>query len=208
MPKPMYCSKCGDIYDGELNAVCPNCSGGGVRKDNDHAQSGGSMPPTSGGRKPSIQEIFSRKGGKTMSIEEIANMQRGGNMDPTVIKVKKKLGFDPVVGWLVCVKGNDIGKDFRLHSGNNFVGRGDESDVRLSDPSVSRDKHFIVTYDHRGNSYFISCGSGREEVYVNNQILIGGAMQLKRGDIIIVADTVLIFIPFGSDDFQWEWGGQ
>src|SRR5690242_13732720 len=34
-----------------------------------------------------------------------------------------ELRGDPVVGWLVCVEGPDRGKDYRLHSEKNFVGR-------------------------------------------------------------------------------------
>ena len=190
-----YCSKCTKYYDGELYAVCPYCFGGDLKNDN----GGNSMPSTIGKNdaddKISISDMFRRK--------------RSGNMNATVIRVKQKLGFDPVVGWLVCVEGNDIGKDFRLHSGNNTVGRSDEMNVCLQgDPSVSR-YHFSVTYDHLGNRYFINSNSeSRELVYVNDYPVVAGAVKLKRGDKIRVANTVLIFVPFDSEDFQWEWNRQ
>jgi hypothetical protein len=52
---------------------------------------------------------------------------------------------DPVVGWLVCLAGPDRGRDFRLHSEKNFIGRSPLMDVCVAgDETVSRDKHATV----------------------------------------------------------------
>ena len=31
--------------------------------------------------------------------------------------------FDPVVEWLVCIDGPEKGRDYRIRSGNNYIGR-------------------------------------------------------------------------------------
>ena len=79
-------------------------------------------------------------------------------------------------------------------------------DICLNDLSVSRGHQFTVTYDHHDDYYCISStNAGRESVRVNNERLRTGEVQLHRGDIIGIADTILIFIPFDSEDFQWKW---
>lgn len=128
------------------------------------------------------------------------------SMDKTVRLVIKETGIDPVVGWLVCTAGSDKGKDFRLHSGNNFVGRESDRDVCLKgDPSISG-KHFSIGYDQRHDRFFISMGEGKEIVYVNGEPLGGGSITLKKGDQIEVAATALVFIPLDKECVQWEWG--
>lgn len=127
------------------------------------------------------------------------------NMDKTVRLVEQKAGYDPVVGWLVCVKGEDKGRDFRLHDGNNFVGRGGDMDVVLHDLAVSAANHFCITYDRRHDRYFMSMGMGKEIVYVDDQPLTANALTVQRGTRVEVGDTVLVFIPLSREDVQWDW---
>ena len=109
----------------------------------------------------------------------------------------------PVVGWLVCVQGPDIGKDFRLHTHFNAVGRDKDQDVCLSDEFVSRE-HFVVSYDMVNNRYFAEMGKGKTFVYINGYPL-GGRTQLKKGDQIKVANSLLVFIPLEEQDVKWNW---
>ena len=37
--------------------------------------------------------------------------------------IKKKIGIDPAVGFLVCVSGPHRGADYKLVAGRNFIGR-------------------------------------------------------------------------------------
>ena len=109
----------------------------------------------------------------------------------------------PVVGWLICIQGNDYGKDFRLHAGFNFVGRAENQDVRLKDNSVSRE-HFIVSYDKEHNIYCAEISKGSTMVYINGNAL-GGKVVLKKDDQIRVGDTLLIFVPFEQQAVKWNW---
>ncbi len=110
----------------------------------------------------------------------------------------------PVVGWLVCVQGPDIGKDFRLHTHFNRVGRLEGQDVQLTDNTVSRDNHFTVTYDMLNHRYFAEMGNGSTLVYVNGQSL-GARAMLKKGDQIKVGESLLVFIPLEQQDVKWNW---
>src|ERR1041385_3579869 len=49
----------------------------------------------------------------------------------TVALGVKKQGIDPVVGWLVCTAGPDRGRDYRIRSERNFIGRGEEMDIAI-----------------------------------------------------------------------------
>lgn len=80
----------------------------------------------------------------------------------TVAVMKKKIGIDPAVGFLICIEGPHRGTDFRLVSGRNFIGRAAAMDVSLpDDDTVSRESHALVTYDAKHNAFSLSPGQGR-----------------------------------------------
>lgn len=127
--------------------------------------------------------------------------------EPTTTTVhfyQKALGSEPVVGWLVCVEGVHYGQDFRIKSGRNFIGRSGNMDVCLSgDMAVSRDKHAILTYDPKGNTFFMQPGETSELSYLNGNPLLE-ATAVKSGDRLTVGETELIFVPFCGKTFKWK----
>lgn len=55
---------------------------------------------------------------------------------------------DPVTGWLVCIEGAQYGKDYKIHSGKNFIGRADNMHIQiLGDNAISRVNHAAIIYD-------------------------------------------------------------
>lgn len=63
----------------------------------------------------------------------------------TVGIIKKKIGIDPAVGFLVCISGPHRGADYKLVAGRNFIGRAAAMDVSLADDdTVSRESHALV----------------------------------------------------------------
>lgn len=120
---------------------------------------------------------------------------------------KTTVAHDPrfVVGWLVCTEGNatDLGKSFRLHADENLVGRVKGYDVYITDTAVSRTKIFTVTYDVRNDRYYAVKGNG-SGVYINENLLLSGAIELKKGDKLRLSDdTSLIFIPLEKEYVDW-----
>lgn len=109
----------------------------------------------------------------------------------------------PVTGWLVCMNGEERGKDFRLHSGKNFIGRSSSMDVMLvDDKTIAREKHGSVVYDPKGNSFYVSAEGGNS-LYLNQE-MIHTPEKLTEGDEITVGETVLRFVPFCKEDVRWE----
>lgn len=118
--------------------------------------------------------------------------------------VMDKGGIDPVVGWLVCIKGEDFGSSFVLKSGKNFIGRDSKMDVALTkDRSVSRQCHAILLYDPKSRMFLVQPGTSRELFYLNDRVVLG-VEAVQSNDILSVGNTNLMFIPCCGPNFCWE----
>ncbi|MBS1830971.1 MAG: FHA domain-containing protein [Acidobacteria bacterium] len=116
----------------------------------------------------------------------------------------KELGIDPVVGWLVCVDGPGKGKDYRIHTERNFIGRAATMDISIAgDDTISRERHAIVTFDPKKKQFWIQPGESTGLVYLNEEAIYV-PQQLKERDVIEVGQTKLVFVPFVNESFQWQ----
>lgn len=122
----------------------------------------------------------------------------------TVGHFKKQGNLDPVCGWLVCVEGADKGKDFRIKGQRNFIGRDASMDISVpGDDMISREKHAVISYDPKTNSFRIAPGDGRGMTYLNDQP-VDMPTVLNHFDKIEVGQSQFRFIPFCSDSFTWS----
>lgn len=111
---------------------------------------------------------------------------------------------EPVVGWLICVKGESFGESFNLKAGKNSIGRGAGMDVMLAqERSVSRDKHAVITYEPKKKIFLIQPGDSSGLVYLNDDLLMTFA-QLSSYDTIQLGEAVFKFVPFCGENFIWE----
>jgi hypothetical protein len=99
------CGK-GHFYDEGTHSTCPYC---GVSIE--LGETVGRLDPAP------VAEDFPR----TRAAGSRATQR--GDPEETVGIFKKRLGIDPVVGWLVCIAGPDQGRDYRIHGERNFIGR-------------------------------------------------------------------------------------
>ncbi len=171
---------------------------------------------------PSPQWGDERQGRQTPSpfdLPPISGMA-GGKMDPgdddktvgmsprpvTNGQGKDKSGIDrePVVGWLVCTKGKNIGMDFRLKTGRNFVGRDKAMDICLrGEETVSRNRHVIVVYEPKRRIYLIQPGESKELAYLNDELVLS-PIEMKAYDVVAIGDVRLMFLPLCGESFNWE----
>ena len=122
----------------------------------------------------------------------------------TVAISSRKSGMDPVVGWLVCIEGKDKGRDYRLHSERNFVGRSNSMDVAIQgDETISRENHAIVTFNPKNKKFKLAPGDSRGLVYLNDDD-VDMPMPLNAYDVIEIGETKLKFVPFCGDEHQWD----
>ncbi len=112
--------------------------------------------------------------------------------------------IEPVVGWLVCVKGEYKGESFSLKSGRNNIGRALTMDVALAqEKTVSRERHASITYDPQQKRFFVQSGESRGLTYLNNELLMT-FKELKKGDVIMLGSCELLFYPLCGEDFLWD----
>jgi hypothetical protein len=110
----------------------------------------------------------------------------------------------PVVGWLVCLDGPDRGQDYRLHSEKNYIGRAPEMDVViLNDNTVSRDKHGVVVFDPKKQSFWVLAGEAKGLVYLNGE-LVQTPMRMNRDDVLELGQTKLVLVPFCGEKYSWS----
>ncbi|WP_207732236.1 FHA domain-containing protein [Heliobacterium chlorum] len=102
------------------------------------------------------------------------------------------------------MEGAELGKDYRLHSEKNFIGRSEKMDVVIrDDETISRENHAIVSYDPKKNSFRLHPGDGRGLVYINGEE-VTIPIPIEAYDMIEIGETTLQFVPFCGDRFQWK----
>lgn len=213
--------KCGNghFYDEERYQNCPHCTAPSVRDDNltqplmrgpvndevtvamssTMSESVAPAPVT-----PAPQ--VSKEGG---SLQDAVNAASGGmtaslDGDKTVGFFSRKIGTEPVVGWLVCVAGEHFGEDFKLKSGRNFIGRSASMDVAITrDTTVSRERHAVVVYEPRGNKFIVQPGESKELCYLNDDVVLSPC-EIKLHDHLVVGKTELMFVPCCTESFNWD----
>ncbi len=185
----------GHIFDADIYGTrCPYCEQGSSStiyfQDSVGGTVGGGIVPEEIGRTAPPKECLERQ-------QEI-----GG----TVGVFQKHHGSDPVVGWLVCVKGQEKGADYRLRAKTNLIGRSREMDVQLKgDDTVSSDTHAKVDYDVLNNDFYLIPGNNRNTIYLNGRPVYA-AQQLQAYDRLRFGDTELLFVPFCCERFRWDEG--
>ncbi len=187
----------GHYYDASIHTECPYCNNAsnvGVTMALDTSSAGDrTMPLTSAGAEHNVTRPL---------FEAVQNA--GDDEGRTVALIQKDMGIDPVVGWLVCVNGKEKGRDYRIHTDNNYIGRSEKMDVCIrGDETISRENQAVITYDAKERSYYFSPGDGRSIVRVNDKAIFQ-TMKLEAYDRLVIGKTEFIFLPLCGEKFEWE----
>jgi len=111
---------------------------------------------------------------------------------------------EPVCGWLVCIEGARVGKDYKIHNGKNFVGRGDGMDIQIiGDNEINRKNHTIIVYDSRKLNTVILPGDSAGLAYLNEEPVYVPT-ELKPYDVIILGKSRFLFVPLCGTSFSWD----
>ena len=192
----------GHFFDPGQHSSCPHCPIPGLNIDDSQV---GHTVPVSVNRD---SEFISPGHRDDMPVEgrtvNRKNLQASSNDGRTVGVHAKELGIDPVVGWLVCIDGPDRGRDYRIRSGRNFIGRSNHMHIAIQgDTSISREKHAIISYDPKHIVFKIIPGDSTEHTYLNGDT-VDVPIVLKQGDVIEMGQTRLFFVPLCNERFQWQ----
>ena len=110
----------------------------------------------------------------------------------------------PVCGWLVCIEGARVGKDYKIKNGKNFVGRGDDMDIQiLGDNEISRRNHTIIVYDAKKKNTVILPGDAVGIAYLNQEAVYVPT-ELTPYDTIELGNSKFVFVPFCGEHFGWN----
>lgn len=114
-----------------------------------------------------------------------------------------KEDIKPVCGWIVCISGPRQGKDYKVVSGKNFVGRADDMDIQiLGDNEISRRNHAVIVFDPKKKETVLLPGDSNGLVYLNeNAVYV--PTTLNPYDKIELGKSVFVFIPFCGNNFMW-----
>lgn len=219
------CEK-GHFYDAEANSSCPQCAaeaqGGGVSGYGPTEPIGptepvGSTEPVGPTVPGDPSGLGSGSMGATVPVTDPGftptDFAGGGRMtgarvqsyEPTMpVPQGGVAGFNPVVGWLVCVDGADKGTDYRIRNGNNYIGRDQSMDICIrNDNHISNQNAAIIGYDDVERQFFFGPAGGHNTVRVNGKMVIN-AVPLSAYDEITVGTTKLMFVPLCGERFDWN----
>lgn len=195
-------------YYGHEHAVCPFCGGGSLNANINVTQPANYGPPPAYNSPPpaNIGPTVPATGVQRPFIDRTqpGNAFAGGDGDKTQVGIRRDLGMDPVVGWLVCIEGREKGRDHRIHSDYNYIGRGENMDICVRDDAeISRENHAVLAYDTQAKTYYFNKGpDGRGIVRLNGEAVMESKV-LKAYDTIQLGNTKLIFVPLCGEGFDW-----
>jgi hypothetical protein len=131
------------------------------------------------------------------------NVQDDDDDNKTVAIIRAKDGVDPVVGWLVCIEGKDKGRDYRIHTENNYIGRSEKMDISIrNDDTISRENHAVISFDTREKLFYIAPGTGRSIIRLNRKPCLGTA-ELAPYDVLEIGSSKFVFITLCNEHFNW-----
>ena len=184
----------GHLYDTDQYASCPYCQGDSNRINFGSSEIGKTVGATPGA------EV-----GATVAPAGYTQQDRS-DTGKTVGVFQKKMSFEPVVGWLVCIEGPEKGKDYRIYGRNNTVGRSEKMDICIKgDSTISRENHARLAYDEKHNAFHLIPAESTNTIYLNEEPVYVPT-KLTDYDVIEFGDCKLVFVPFCDERFTWQTG--
>ncbi|MTI62196.1 MAG: FHA domain-containing protein [Firmicutes bacterium] len=114
-------------------------------------------------------------------------------------------GVNPVVGWLVCIEGAEQGKDYKIISEKNFIGRSEEMHIHIAeDNAISRRNHAVISYNPKQRNFVLIPGQDTTGIIYVNEEPIYSPTELETYDVIEMGNSKFIFIPLCGQHFEWE----
>lgn len=135
--------------------------------------------------------------GKTMSYFSAASSAAAQSGSP-------RQHSEPVVGWLVCIKGPHFGECFSIFAGKNSIGRSGENRIVIeNDYGISRVKHALIVYEPKKRNFYLQPGDSSGLTYLNDEY-ITESRKLASHDTVELGDSTFLFVPLCGESFTWE----
>jgi hypothetical protein len=145
--------------------------------------------------------------GKTVLIRPSKSGDKSGSFHPMAPQESAPLTeeAEPVVGWLIVLKGPGRGRAVQLGYGWNTIGRDASQRARLDfgDGQISRLNHARLLYDPKSRKFTLTLGESPNPTYLRDEVLLGPT-KLENGDKIQFGDTTVLFHALCGADFDWQ----
>lgn len=139
-------------------------------------------------------------------IPEASTLKMGGGAvaEKTQFLRADDTPLEPVVGWVVVVKGPGRGGFRPVFVGMNSIGRAPSQRICLDfgDDTISREEHAFITYDDEQRRYWVQHGGKSNVVRHGSEPLLAPA-ELKANDLVRIGKTTLRFYPCCGPEFSW-----
>ncbi len=114
-----------------------------------------------------------------------------------------KIKIKPVCAWLVCIKGARYGKDYRIISGKNYIGRTDAMDIQIiGDNAIKQENHAIISFDKHDMSATLICTEGGGITYLNGSAVYLPT-ELETYDVITMGESEFLYMALCGKHFSW-----
>lgn len=126
--------------------------------------------------------------------------QRAERPDP----VRSLPPIEPVVGWIVVIKGPGRGASREIFAGRNAIGSDPDQliPIDFGDPAIARRGHAFIVYDNEGREFFIEDGKQKELVRLNGHLL-SETRQIHHHDEIRIGQTTMKLVCLCGPEFDW-----
>ncbi len=113
--------------------------------------------------------------------------------------------IEPVVGWLVVVKGPGRGVSRTIVTGRNSLGAGVDEDIRIDfgDAAIAPHGHLYIVYDEEAREFVVEDGKQKVVVRLNGKLLTE-TMPIGHGDELRIGATTFRFVALCGPDFDWH----
>lgn len=135
-------------------------------------------------------------------LQEEEGTRKPEGFEPPVELLQEEV--KPVYGWLVCIEGARVGMDYKVHSGKNFIGRGDDMDIQiLGDNQINRKNHAVLVYDSKKDKTMLLPGDSEGLVYLGDEAVYVPT-EVESYDRIEMGQSVFVYVAFCGENFVWE----
>lgn len=195
----VMCPKCRQPYNALANTSCPNCK-----------------PIISSDELDNSSVVFNTEEEKITKGTTVGESLQEAVKKAVSSNEEKTIGFfstsgsnisvnsEPVVGWLVCIKGKHFGQSFNIAAGRNSIGRSDSNKIIIAnDEAVSRNKHAWLTYEPKKREFYIQPGEGSGLSYLNDDNIME-SKKLQANDVLEFGNGQYMLVPLCGENFTWE----
>jgi len=207
----------GHLYDDTKNATCPYCDGAAsmnvtVPLGGADLGAGAAFPqtmPLDGANYVAPAPAVAGGAAVTTPLQDDnyfpVTEPIGASFGVTTYKedIVNDQGIVEIRGWLVCLEGAKRGEDFKIRGEKSTIGRGSGNDIKLDfDNSISKGVNASISYDVKNNKFFLLPGESKNNIYVNETMLMI-PIELHDYDVIEIGETKMIFRSLCNETFNW-----